>query len=111
MMDYCIASCDMCVCVCYCSRFCKPGTLDPTKVKGKVLVCIRFEKTTSVAQGYEAALAGAVGVFVINDDQSGSILLAEPYPLPGANMDAKQDEDIDDSEWFGKGGTDKNISR
>lgn len=95
----------------YCSRFCKPGTLDPSKVKGKILVCIRLEETTSVAQGYEAELAGAVGILVINDEKSGSVLLAEPHPIPGASMDATEDQDIDDREWFGKGGSDKNISR
>ncbi|RHN57338.1 putative tripeptidyl-peptidase II [Medicago truncatula] len=93
------------------ARFCKPRTLDPTKVKGKILVCTRLEGTTSVAQGFEAALAGAVGVFVINDEKSGSLLLAEPHPLPGASMNANEDEDIDEREWFGKGGTDENITR
>jgi len=97
--------------MCYSSRFCKPRTLDPTKVKGKILVCTRLEGTTSVAQGFEASLAGAVGIFVINDEKSGSLLLAEPHPLPGASMDANEDEDVDDREWFGKGGTDENITR
>ncbi|KAJ1386920.1 Peptidase S8/S53 domain [Sesbania bispinosa] len=93
------------------ARFCKHGTLDPTKVRGKLLVCIRQDRTTSVAQGYEAALAGAVGIFVINDEKSGNILLAEPHPLPGASLDVYEDDDIDEREWFGKGGSDKNNSR
>lgn len=75
------------------------------------MICIRRDKTTSVAQGYEAANAGAVGVFVVNDEKSGNTLLAEPYPIPGANMDMYEDEDIDEREWFGKGGSDKNNSR
>ncbi|XP_045832024.1 subtilisin-like protease Glyma18g48580 [Trifolium pratense] len=93
------------------ARYCKPRTLDPTKVKGKILVCIRLDDTTSIAQGFEAAVAGAVGVFVMNDKNSGNILLAEPHPLPGASMDSNEDEDIDEREWFGKGGTDENITR
>lgn len=97
--------------MCYCSRYCKPRTLDPSKVKGKILVCTRLHETTSIAQGFEAALAGAVAVFVINDEKSGSLLLAEPHPLPGASMDANEDDDIDEREWFGKGGTDNNITR
>jgi hypothetical protein len=97
--------------VCYCSRYCKPGTLDPTKVKGKILVCIRLDQITSIAQGFEAAIAGAVGVFVMNDKKSGNVLLAEPHPLPGASMDCNEDEDIDEREWLGKGGSDNNITR
>ncbi|CAI8583085.1 unnamed protein product [Vicia faba] len=93
------------------ARYCKPKTLDPTKVKGKILVCTRLDETTSIAQGFEAALAGAIAIFVINDEKSGSILLAEPHPLPGASMDANQDDDIDQREWFGKGGTDNNGTR
>ncbi|RDY01852.1 Subtilisin-like protease, partial [Mucuna pruriens] len=93
------------------ARLCKPETLDPTKIKGNILICIRLDKTTSVAQGYEAANAGAVGVFVVNDEQSGDTLLAEPYPIPGASVDVSQDEDIDKNEWFGKGGSDHNNSR
>jgi len=95
--------------VCYCrSRLCKPGTLDITKIKGNILICIRRDKTTSVAQGYEAANAGAVGVFVVNNDKSGNTLLAEPYTIPGANLNGYENEE---SEWFEKGGFDKNNSR
>ncbi|KAK7372609.1 hypothetical protein VNO80_05995 [Phaseolus coccineus] len=93
------------------ARLCKPGTLDTTKIKGNILICIRRDKTTSVAQGFEAANAGAVGVFVVNDDKSGNTLLAEPYTIPGANFDVDEDEDIDKDEWLGKGGSHKNNSR
>ncbi|XP_027329515.1 subtilisin-like protease Glyma18g48580 [Abrus precatorius] len=93
------------------ARLCKPGTLDSTKIKGNILICIRRDKTTSVAQGYEAARAGAAGVFVVNDEQGGNTLLAEPHPIPGASVDSNQDENIDEREWFGKGGSDRNNSR
>ncbi|XP_020202601.1 subtilisin-like protease Glyma18g48580 [Cajanus cajan] len=90
---------------------CKPGKLDPSKIRGNILICIRLDGTTSVAQGYEAAKAGAVGMFVVNDEKGGNTLLAEPLPIPAASLDINQDEDIDEREWFGKGGSDKNISR
>ncbi|KAL2316998.1 hypothetical protein Fmac_030874 [Flemingia macrophylla] len=93
------------------SRLCKPGTLDPTKIRGNILVCVRRDGTTSIAQGYEAAEAGAVGIFVVNGQKTGNTLLAEPHPIPAASLDANQDEDIDEGEWFGKGGSDKNNSR
>ncbi|XP_014504298.1 subtilisin-like protease Glyma18g48580 [Vigna radiata var. radiata] len=93
------------------ARLCKPGTLDTTKIKGNILICIRRDKTSSVAQSYEADNAGAVGVFVVNDDKSGNTLLAEPYSIPGANVDPYEDADIDEREWWGKGGSDNNNSR
>lgn len=52
-----------------------------------------------------------MAVFVVNNEQSGNTLLAEPLPIPGANLDVNQDEDIDEREWFGKGGSDNNNSR
>lgn len=75
------------------------------------MICIRRDKTSSVAQSYEADNAGAVGVFVVNDDKSGNTLLAEPYSIPGANVDPYEDADIDEREWWGKGGSDNNNSR
>nr|GMD07258.1 subtilisin-like protease SBT5.3 [Ipomoea batatas] len=46
---------------------CKPGTLDPEKVKGKVLVCLRggIPRTD---KSHQAALAGAVGMILANDE-------------------------------------------
>ncbi|KAE9596247.1 hypothetical protein Lal_00048755 [Lupinus albus] len=68
------------------ANLCKPGTLDPTKVRGKILICLRSDKIQSVGEGQQAALAGAVAVFVKNDKQSGNTLLAEPHILPGASI-------------------------
>lgn len=67
--------------VCWCSRLCKPGTLDPRKVRGKILICLRGDKLTSVSEGQQGALAGAVAVFVQNDEQSGNLLLAKNHIL------------------------------
>ncbi|CAJ1971131.1 unnamed protein product [Sphenostylis stenocarpa] len=65
---------------------CKPGTLDPAKVKGKILVCIRSDKLQSVKEGEQGKLAGAVAVFVQNDEQSGNLLLAENHVIPAASI-------------------------
>lgn len=43
-----------------CSIECKPGTLDPEKVKGKLLVCIGTRH--GLKEGLEASRAGAVGL-------------------------------------------------
>ncbi|KAJ6776766.1 PEPTIDASE S8 [Salix koriyanagi] len=44
---------------------CKPGTLDPTKVKGKILVCLRGENGR-VDKGHQALLAGGYGEAVFS---------------------------------------------
>lgn len=74
------------ICIGWCSRLCKPGTLDPTKVKGKILVCLRGNKLTSASEGEQGKLAGAVAVLVQNDDQNDNLLLAENHILPAASI-------------------------
>ncbi|KAK7320538.1 hypothetical protein VNO77_30097 [Canavalia gladiata] len=75
------------------ARLCKPGTLDPKKVKGKILVCRRANKITSVNETHQGQLAGAIAVLVENDKQSGNTLLAEPHTLPAANINDAGFED------------------
>ncbi|KAJ9672522.1 hypothetical protein PVL29_025934 [Vitis rotundifolia] len=64
---------------------CKPGTLNPKKVKGKILVCLRGENAR-VDKGQQAALAGAVGFILANDMRSGNELLADPHVLPASHV-------------------------
>ncbi|KAH1156073.1 hypothetical protein AAZX31_18G230200 [Glycine max] len=63
------------------AAFCKPGTLDPEKVKGKIVRCSRDGKITSVAEGQEALSNGAVAMLLGNQNQNGRTLLAEPHVL------------------------------
>ncbi|OIW02764.1 hypothetical protein TanjilG_29540 [Lupinus angustifolius] len=86
------------------ARLCKPGTLDPRKVRGKILICVRSDTTQSVSEGQQAAIAGAVAVFVNNDKKSGNTLLAEPHILSGASVNEN------DPEWE-HGTDDHNKSR
>ncbi|GAY55143.1 hypothetical protein CUMW_162130 [Citrus unshiu] len=62
---------------------CKKGTLDPKKVKGKILVCLDVN-TSSVDKGLQAALAGAVGVVLINIQDFGYDRTADPHVLPAS---------------------------
>ncbi|XP_055962291.1 subtilisin-like protease SBT5.3 [Mercurialis annua] len=64
---------------------CKGGALDPKKVNGKILVCLRGQ-TERVRKGYEAAAAGAVGMILINDEQNGNQTLAESHLLPASHI-------------------------
>lgn len=61
------------------------GTLDPKKVKGKIVVCLRGQ-TARVAKGEEALNAGAVGMILCNDVASGNDIIADPHVLPASNI-------------------------
>ena len=64
---------------------CKPGTLDPTKVKGKILVCLRGENAR-VDKGQQALQAGAVGMVLANNELTGNEVIADPHVLPASQI-------------------------
>ncbi|XP_057960816.1 subtilisin-like protease SBT5.4 [Malania oleifera] len=64
---------------------CKGGSLDPRKVKGKILVCLRGD-TARVDKGEQAYLAGAVGMILCNDEASGNEIIADPHVLPASHI-------------------------
>ncbi|KAG6790866.1 hypothetical protein POTOM_007035 [Populus tomentosa] len=67
------------------AQLCQNGTLDPKKVSGKIIVCLRGINSR-VVKGHEAELAGAVGMILANDEESGSELLSDPHVLPAAQL-------------------------
>nr|ABN05911.1 Peptidase S8 and S53, subtilisin, kexin, sedolisin [Medicago truncatula] len=85
------------------ARFCKPGTLDPSKVSGKIVECVGEKitikntsepvsgrllgfATNSVSQGREALSAGAKGMILRNQPKfNGKTLLAESNVLSTIN--------------------------
>ncbi|KAJ9176734.1 hypothetical protein P3X46_012016 [Hevea brasiliensis] len=64
---------------------CKAGTLDPKKAEGKILVCLRGGNAR-VYKGEQAALAGAVGMVLANDKDSGNEIIADPHILPASHL-------------------------
>nr|GMD03542.1 subtilisin-like protease SBT5.3 [Ipomoea batatas] len=64
---------------------CKPGTLDPKQVKGKILVCLRGG-TARTDKSHQAALAGAVGMILANDEDSGNEIIGDPHFLPATHV-------------------------
>ncbi|KAH6788806.1 Subtilisin-like serine endopeptidase family protein [Perilla frutescens var. frutescens] len=64
---------------------CKAGTLDPKKAKGKILVCLRGDNAR-VDKGEQAALVGAVGMVLANNEASGNEILADPHVLPASQI-------------------------
>ncbi|XP_058760901.1 subtilisin-like protease SBT5.3 [Vicia villosa] len=65
--------------------FCKEGTLDPQKVKGKIVVCQRG-LADRVDKGVQASRAGAIGMILVNDRDSGNGVIADPHVLPATNV-------------------------
>ncbi|KAG8385918.1 hypothetical protein BUALT_Bualt03G0095200 [Buddleja alternifolia] len=64
---------------------CKPDSLDPKKVKGKIVVCLRGI-TPRVEKGDVAARAGAVGMILCNGESHGNELLTDTHVLPATNI-------------------------
>ncbi|XP_027347006.1 subtilisin-like protease SBT5.3 [Abrus precatorius] len=64
---------------------CQNGTLDPNKVKGKIVVCLRGINAR-MNKGEQALQAGAVGMVLANDQNSGNELLADPHVLPATHI-------------------------
>lgn len=69
----------------FCRSVCKEGSLDPKKVKGKILVCLRGD-TARVDKGVQASRVGAVGMILVNDEDSGNGVIADPHVLPATNV-------------------------
>ncbi|KAJ8755569.1 hypothetical protein K2173_022148 [Erythroxylum novogranatense] len=75
------------------SGLCIPGSLDPKKVKGKILVCRRGQ-TGRIDKGLQALGAGAVGFILANDEANGDDVIAEPHLLPAAHVSFKDGQAI-----------------
>lgn len=62
------------------SAICNAGSLDPRKVKGKILVCLReYNDNARTKKSQQADIAGAVGMILVNDEQSGNDVVADPH--------------------------------
>ncbi|TQD75926.1 hypothetical protein C1H46_038557 [Malus baccata] len=64
---------------------CKAGTLDPKKVKGKILACLRGDNAR-VDKGEQALLAGAVGMILANNALNGNEIISDPHVLPASHI-------------------------
>lgn len=64
------------------SRQCLPGSLDPEKVKGKVVLCMRGIGMR-VRKGKEVKRAGGAGFILGNTAASGDELSFDVHVLPG----------------------------
>ncbi|XP_023553316.1 subtilisin-like protease SBT5.4 [Cucurbita pepo subsp. pepo] len=68
------------------AKLCVEGSLDPRKVKGKIIVCVRGGDSARVDKGYVAAQAGAVGMILANNEEDGNELIADAHLLPVSHI-------------------------
>ncbi|KAG0502635.1 hypothetical protein HPP92_002707 [Vanilla planifolia] len=67
------------------ANFCKMGSLDAKKVKGKIVVCVRGINAR-VEKGEVVMLAGGKGMVLVNDPSSGDETIADPHLLPATHI-------------------------
>ena len=68
-----------------CSLLCESGSLDPSKVKGKILLCLRGDNAR-VEKGFEALKAGAVGMILANNVSDANDRSSDPHVLPVSHI-------------------------
>nr|CAB3474004.1 unnamed protein product [Digitaria exilis] len=71
------------------SSLCLPGSLDPTEVAGKIVVCVRGV-IARVEKGRVVKQAGGVGMVLCNDPSSGDSVIADPHLIPAAHCSYSQ---------------------
>ncbi|XP_059624670.1 subtilisin-like protease SBT5.4 isoform X1 [Cornus florida] len=64
---------------------CKKEKLDPQKVNGKILVCLKGDNPR-MDKSEQAAHAGAVGMILCNSKESGNTLMADAHSIPASNI-------------------------
>ncbi|EOA14961.1 hypothetical protein CARUB_v10028308mg [Capsella rubella] len=72
---------------------CKKGSLDPVKVKGKIVVCLRGDNAR-VEKGQQVAAAGGLGMILCNDKASGNEIISDAHVLPASQIDYKDGEAV-----------------
>lgn len=70
----------------YWSSLCMPGTLDPAKVKGKIVLCARGESART-SKSQVVADAGGAGMILYQPEWDPNALMADLHAVPTAHVD------------------------
>uniref|UniRef100_A0A0D9VW96 Subtilisin-like protease n=1 Tax=Leersia perrieri TaxID=77586 RepID=A0A0D9VW96_9ORYZ len=70
-------------------NLCMPGTLNPEKVSGKIVICDRGV-SARVQKGFVVRDAGGAGMVLSNTAANGQELVADAHLLPAAGVGAKE---------------------
>ncbi|KAF7005902.1 hypothetical protein CFC21_020999 [Triticum aestivum] len=76
------------------SSLCLPGSLDPAKVSGKIVVCTRGGANGRVAKGQVVKDAGGAGMVLCNAAASGDNVIADPHIIPAAHCPYSKCQEI-----------------
>ncbi|CAJ1949946.1 unnamed protein product [Sphenostylis stenocarpa] len=74
-------------------QYCTQGSLDPKFVKGKIVACERGLNSRT-AKGEEVKMAGGAGIILLNSQNHGEELFADPHVLPGTSLGASASKTI-----------------
>ncbi|XP_050234400.1 subtilisin-like protease SBT1.4 [Mercurialis annua] len=69
------------------NRYCLTGSLNPSKVQGKIVVCDRG-LNARVEKGSAVKLAGGLGMILANTDDIGEELIADSHLIPATTVGA-----------------------
>lgn len=69
----------------YFRLLCEAETLDPNKVKGKIVVCLRGENDR-VAKSLNAYHAGAVGMILCNNEENANDISADAHIIAASHL-------------------------
>ncbi|KAG8047035.1 hypothetical protein GUJ93_ZPchr0008g14182 [Zizania palustris] len=83
--DAALASCDPVI-----ASACPLGTLDPAKVKGKIVVCVRGGDVPRVTKGMTVLNAGGAGMILENNQMDGDDIVADTHVLPATMITYKE---------------------
>uniref|UniRef100_A0ACD5Y155 Uncharacterized protein n=1 Tax=Avena sativa TaxID=4498 RepID=A0ACD5Y155_AVESA len=67
------------------AQLCIEGSLDKTKVAGKIVMCVRG-KNARVEKGETVHRAGGVGLVLANDESTGNEMIADAHVLPATHI-------------------------
>ncbi|XP_042518868.1 subtilisin-like protease SBT5.3 [Macadamia integrifolia] len=67
------------------AKLCHIGSLDPKKVKGKIVVCL-WSPIQRLENGKEVADAGGIGMILVNDISTGYETIPDLYVLPTSHI-------------------------
>ncbi|XP_054819250.1 subtilisin-like protease Glyma18g48580 [Prosopis cineraria] len=83
------------------AQLCRPGTLDPTKVRGRILICQRGRTLRPVDKGAEAKRAGALKMILQNDNELNTAT-ADAQVLDTSNIAPKKTSNNTSWDYFSK---------
>nr|DAD18738.1 TPA_asm: hypothetical protein HUJ06_020201 [Nelumbo nucifera] len=76
-------------------EYCIDGSLSPDIVRGKIVVCER-RLGSRTGKGEQVKLAGGAGMLLVNAEDQGEELFADPHLLPATSLGAKAAKAIKD---------------